>query len=255
LKFYKYQGTGNDFILLDNRKDQFTLTQEQIAFLCHRNFGIGADGLMLLEFADGFDFKMRYYNSDGRESSMCGNGGRCIVHFAQKLGLIHDSCLFIAIDGPHEASIRDKVVKLKMKDVKDYNFAQNQLIIDTGSPHYVQNQSLNLPYNAFIEEAHKIRYNELFKAQGVNVNFIEPLDDQTFKIRTYERGVEDETLSCGTGVVASAIYHHLTKSPQDQIKAISLGGELYVHLQKTENGFSNIWLEGPVEFVFAGEID
>lgn len=254
MKFYKYQGTGNDFIILNNIDHTINLTKEKIKSLCDRKFGIGADGLMLLEKQDGYDFKMVYYNSDGGESSMCGNGGRCMVHFAKHIGLIDKQAHFLAVDGEHEAFIEGDVVKLKMQDVNHYELLDQHLIVNTGSPHFVVFHTLNISDEQFIQETQKIRFNEAFRAQGINVNFIEKLNDKSLKIRTYERGVEDETLSCGTGVVAAAIYHVLKISKQAQIKALTLGGDLIVHLKQQETRFNDIWLEGPANLVFEGTI-
>ena len=194
ISFDKYQGTGNDFILIDNRKMEIQLSVEQIAFLCHRKFGIGADGLMLLELEPGLKFKMVYFNSDGKESSMCGNGGRCITAFAKKLGIITDSAKFLAIDWVHEATINEQnYVSLKMNDVKSVESGADFFYLNTGSPHYVKMVEGVKNYNVF-EEGKKIRNSERFLTEGTNVNFIEKTDDGVF-VRTYERGVEGETLS------------------------------------------------------------
>lgn len=255
LHFYKYQGTGNDFILLDNRKNEIQLTTEQIAFLCNRRFGIGADGLMLLELEPGADFKMVYFNSDGNQSSMCGNGGRCISAFAAKMGLMNDRAKFIAIDGIHEAVIHEGFVSLKMNDVKSIEKTEDFFFLNTGSPHYVKFVENVDSYNVF-EEGKKIRNNERFLAEGTNVNFIERKEDSVF-VRTYERGVENETLSCGTGVTASALVAALSgmSTGKNYCKVSTLGGELRVKFDKVlESNFYNIWLEGPAEFVFEGDI-
>ncbi len=256
LHFYKYQGTGNDFILIDNRKNEIDLTGEQIKFLCDRRFGIGADGLMLLELEPGADFKMVYFNNDGNESSMCGNGGRCISAFANKLGVINDRAKFIAIDGIHDAVIHEGFVSLKMNDVKSIEKTDDYFFLNTGSPHYVKFVEDVDHYNVF-EEGKKIRYNERFAAEGTNVNFIEKKEDSVF-VRTYERGVENETLSCGTGVTASALVAAINgiSSGKNYCKVSTLGGELRVKFDKVlESNFYNIWLEGPAEFVFEGTIE
>ncbi len=258
--FYKYQGTGNDFILLDNRKNNIHLSRPQIERFCNRRFGIGADGLMLLQNKAGYDFEMVYYNSDGRESSMCGNGGRCISMFANKLGIIQKKATFWAIDGEHEASISNNQVRLKMQDVLTWKKTKEYLIVNTGSPHYVQQQSNDM--DNFVENARKIRYSKPFKKEGININFVNPTEASGLNIRTYERGVEDETLSCGTGAVAAAIFQFLEGSSTKSIPSHhstsfhleTLGGNLKVHLNKSEKGFENIWLEGPAKFVFEGEI-
>jgi len=257
LNFYKYQGTGNDFILIDNRKLEITLTSEQVKFLCHRRFGIGADGLMLLELEPGFDFKMIYFNSDGNESSMCGNGGRCITAFANHLGLISNRCRFLAVDGPHEALISENdLVSLKMQDVKDVEIHEDYCFLNTGSPHYVTTVK-DIEKFDVVSEGKKIRYNDRFKAEGTNVNFIEKKDDSIF-VRTYERGVEDETYSCGTGVTAAALVAGLQGllETRNTCHIKTLGGELNVKFEKVlEKNFYNIWLQGPAKLVFKGQID
>lgn len=256
LHFYKYQGTGNDFILIDNRKNEIQLNAEQVKGLCDRRFGIGADGLMLLELEPGADFKMVYFNSDGNQSSMCGNGGRCITAFAKKMGLINDRTKFIAIDGVHEAVIHDGFVSLKMNDVKSIESNGDHYFLNTGSPHYVKFVEDVNSFNVF-EEGKKIRYNERFSEEGTNVNFIEKKDDSVF-VRTYERGVENETLSCGTGVTASALVAAINgvASGKNYCKISTLGGDLRVKFDKVlETNFYNIWLEGPAEFVFEGQIE
>jgi diaminopimelate epimerase len=257
ISFDKYQGTGNDFILIDNRKKEIQLSVEQIAFLCHRKFGIGADGLMLLELEPGVKFKMVYFNSDGNESSMCGNGGRCITAFAKKLGLITDAAKFIAVDGVHEATINEQsYVSLKMNDVKSVESGEDFFYLNTGSPHYVKMVNDIKNYNVF-EEGKKIRNSERFLAEGTNVNFIEKTEDGVF-VRTYERGVEGETLSCGTGVAASALVAAMKgiSNEKNSCKVSTLGGNLNVKFDKVlESNFYNIWLEGAAEFVFNGVIN
>lgn len=255
LECYKYQGTGNDFILIDNRNMQVTLTTPQIKWLCDRRFGIGADGLMLLELEPGVDFKMVYFNSDGKESSMCGNGGRCITAFAKHLGLIGDHAKFLAIDGMHEAKIAQDYVSLKMNDVRQVEVGDYYYYLNTGSPHYVKYVS-DIEHFDVYAEGKKIRYNDRFVYEGTNVNFIERKDDELF-VRTYERGVEAETLSCGTGVTAAALVAALSgHSTQKNSCAIkTLGGHLNVKFDKVlENTFYNIWLEGPATFVFKTSI-
>lgn len=256
IKFHKYQGTGNDFILIDNRKKDVQLNNQQVKWLCDRRFGIGADGLMLLELEPGVDFKMVYYNSDGHESSMCGNGGRCIAAFAKSLGIIHDHCKFLAIDGIHEAVIHDRIVSLKMNDVKNIEKGDNFYYLNTGSPHYVRFVFDVKHFNVAVE-GRKIRNSDRFVAEGTNVNFIEKIDDRLF-VRTYERGVEDETLSCGTGVTAAALIAALTgiANSKNNCAVSTLGGDLNVKFEKVlESNFYNIWLEGPGEFVFEGDIE
>lgn len=255
LTFYKYQGTGNDFVMIDNRDKLVQHTPvELIKWLCDRKFGIGGDGLILLQNRQGFDFEMVYFNSDGRESSMCGNGGRCIVKFAYNLGVINSQCSFLAIDGPHEGTVhQDGSVSIRMKDVTAINRHQNDYVLDTGSPHYVQFCD-NLSDLDIIRKARDIRYNEPFKTDGINVNFVSK-NDTTISVRTYERGVEDETLSCGTGVVATALSVASVNGIQHgSLDINTLGGVLKVAFENTGTGFSNIFLSGPAEHVFKGEI-
>jgi diaminopimelate epimerase len=255
--FYKYQGTGNDFILLDNRENIYSdLTGADISYLCDRHFGIGADGLMLLSKQEGYDFKMVYYNSDGNESTMCGNGGRCITAFAHNLGLIESEAKFIAIDGAHESFIfEDGQVKLKMNDVVGVKVYETYIQLNTGSPHYVY----------FTEDIHDfdmkkegalIRYSPTYKDEGINVNFVEEIDNKTLFVRTYERGVEDETLSCGTGVTASAIAFVKSMPGKHTINIQTLGGDLTVECNNIDGQHINdIWLSGQANFVFEGDIE
>jgi diaminopimelate epimerase len=257
IEFYKYQGTGNDFILLDNRSLSISLSTEQIAYLCERRFGIGADGLILLEAEDGFDFKMVYYNSDGRESSMCGNGGRCITAFAKNMSIIGSKARFLAIDGPHDVTIDEfSNVALKMQDVHHIETGIGFMFMNTGSPHYVQEVADLENFDVFTE-GRKIRYNDRFKEEGTNVNFIEKLEDNLF-VRTYERGVENETLSCGTGVTAAALtaaMQGLTNG-KNNVSIKTAGGILEVSFEKVlEHNFYNIWLKGPAQFVYSGVIE
>ena len=257
IHFYKYQGTGNDFILIDNRKNEVNLTNEQVKFLCNRHFGIGADGLMLLEHELSFDFKMVYYNSDGNPSSMCGNGGRCITAFAKHLGIIHDKTRFIAVDGPHDATIdAEGIVSLKMNDVKNVEVGSDYFYLNTGSPHYVKHVE-GIDKTNVVEEGRKVRYNDRFKEEGTNVNFIERFDDYLY-VRTYERGVEDETLSCGTGVTAAALAAASVglSTGKNNCSVKTLGGLLNVKFDRVlEQTFYNIWLEGPAQLAFKGTIE
>ena len=257
LQFYKYQGTGNDFVMIDNRKAEIQLSEDQVKQLCSRRFGIGADGLILLELEPGVDFKMVYFNSDGKPSSMCGNGGRCIVAFAAQLGLITDKTKFIAIDGLHEAVLLpEEIVSLKMGDVRQVEKHEDHYFLNTGSPHVVKfAEALNdFP---LVEEARKIRYNDRFSNEGTNVNFIEKQDGSLF-VRTYERGVEDETFSCGTGVTAAALVASLegVSNTKNSCDISTLGGNLKVSFEKVlDQNFYNIWLTGPAQYVFKGEIN
>ena len=255
LECFKYQGTGNDFVLIDNRNQDILLTTENIKWLCDRRFGIGADGLMLLEFQEGVDFKMVYYNSDGNESSMCGNGGRCITAFAKRLGIIENSAKFMAIDGVHESKIEDEFVSLKMNEVKQIETGENYYYLNTGSPHYVKFVDDIDNFDVFTE-GKKIRYNDRFKEEGTNVNFIQKTEHELV-VRTYERGVENETLSCGTGVTAAALVAALTgnSTTKNNCSIKTLGGNLNVTFEKVlESNFYNIWLEGSAVFVFKTSI-
>ena len=256
LQCYKYQGTGNDFVIIDNREKNISLSVEQIRWLCDRRFGIGADGLMLLELEPGIDFKMVYFNSDGNESSMCGNGGRCITAFAKQLGIITTEAKFLAIDGMHEAKITKDIVSLKMNDVRDIEVGDDYFYLNTGSPHYVKFVK-DIETFDVVAEGKKIRYNDRFKAEGTNVNFIERKEHELF-VRTYERGVENETLSCGTGVTAAALVAGFKGLSTDKKSCTikTLGGNLNVKFEKVlENTFYNIWLEGPAAFVFDTRIE
>ncbi len=256
LPFFKYQGTGNDFILIDNRHNQISLQSEQVAYLCNRHFGIGADGLMLLQLEPGLDFKMVYFNSDGNESSMCGNGGRCITAFAKQLGIVNESAKFMAIDGIHESIIHENgEVSLKMKDVKSIEQNTNHFFLDTGSPHYVTLVDDVENFDVY-QNGHAIRNNARFAEQGTNVNFMEKKDDGIF-VRTYERGVENETLSCGTGVTAAALVAALMgiSSHKNHCCIQTKGGKLEVRFEKVlENTFYNIWLKGAANLVFEGKV-
>jgi diaminopimelate epimerase len=232
------------------------LKKEQIERLCHRRFGIGADGLILLQHQEGFDFKMKYYNSDGNESSMCGNGGRCIAQFAFDIKLVPQKMLFTAQDGPHDAEIEQGIVKLKMKDVSQVKQIDDYFILNTGSPHYVRWVEDAGEVDVYFE-GKKVRYSEPFRQEGINVNFIQHLDG-AIKVRTYERGVENETYSCGTGVVASALVKAFTDFDADgdyEIAVETVGGKLSVKMTREGNAFKNIALIGPAVFVFKGEID
>jgi diaminopimelate epimerase len=253
MKFSKYQGTGNDFIMIDNRLLDNHLSQAQIESLCHRRFGIGADGLILLQNEEGYDFRMVYFNADGTEGSMCGNGGRCTVRFAHDLGIIKESAKFIAVDGEHLASVCDEDIFLKMMDVPvveqfaDYDFA------NTGSPHYVTYVH-DLENTDVYEIGNKIRYLAEWAIKGgTNVNFVQLNDAQTIAVRTYERGVEDETYSCGTGVTACALSANLKHGMESPIHIKTLGGQLQVSFQTgPNNSFSDIYLIGPAVKVFEG---
>ena len=256
LPFYKYHGTGNDFILIDNRNLLIqNINTEQIRKLCHRRFGIGADGLMLLKSSSDYDFEMDYYNSDGSGGTMCGNGGRCIVAFARHLGIIDTSTKFIASDGPHEAQFNDEgEVNLKMQNVNTIEENEEYSFLHTGSPHYVR---FVFDVNSIdvLTEGKKVRNSEQFKKEGTNVNFVSKIGTG-LAVRTYERGVEDETYSCGTGSVASAIaYYSKFNLNQVPINIKTLGGNLQVSFNKIGNNYKNVYLKGPAVLVFEGKID
>ena len=257
IHFFKYQGTGNDFVILDNRNWSYTaLTTERVRFLCDRRFGIGADGLMLLNPHTGYDFEMKYYNADGRESTMCGNGGRCLVKFAYDMGIRKDEYRFLAVDGPHLAEIDvDGTVSLKMKDVKKIDEFKGDFIVDTGSPHYIQMVADVMEYDVN-HNGMEIRHSSEFaKDGGINVNFVEQRRPDEIVVRTYERGVEDETLSCGTGVTASALACYHNECGYNFVKVITKGGRLSVRFDRTADGsYENVWLSGPAGKVFEGSI-
>jgi len=253
--FYKYQGTGNDFVIIDNRQEVFDKNNAKlINHLCDRRFGIGADGLILLENHKTEDFKMVYFNADGNESTMCGNGGRCISAFAKYLGVIENDATFEAIDGLHRAIIEDEVVKLQMQNVETVEKNDGYVFLDTGSPHHVQFQQ-DLKNLDVKSEGSKIRYSSLYNEAGSNINFVEAIDDETFSVRTYERGVEDETLSCGTGVTAVAIaMHNIEETERNLVTLKTKGGDLKVSFEGNSNSYSNIWLIGSATLVYKGEI-
>jgi diaminopimelate epimerase len=254
IRFWKYHGTGNDFVMVDDREEQFHPTTEQVAYICHRRFGIGADGLIIVR-KDGVHLRMVYFNSDGRESTMCGNGGRCFVAFCHALGIIDRQGEFLAVDGPHEFALMDGIVSLRMQDVHRIDAFGNDMVLNTGSPHYIRFAdevgSLNV-------HAHgkNIRYSAPFKAEGINVNFVAKEGD-AIRVRTYERGVEDETLSCGTGVTAAALaFDRNSINGKNRVAVRTLGGDLEVSFQPTAAaGYSDIWLHGPAIHVFSGEIE
>ncbi len=254
IQFSKYQGTGNDFVIIDNRQGTTHLNTEQIAFLCDRKMGIGADGLMLLGVAEGYDFSMTYYNAGGELGTMCGNGGRCLTQYAFDCGISKEQYNFLAVDGPHEATIADNGwVHLKMSDVTAVEKGTDFFVTNTGSPHYIQFVS-GIKEQAVYTKGKAIRYNDRFAKEGINVNFVEKQADQLF-VRTYERGVEDETLSCGTGVTAAALVSKLDSIGTHTVNIEALGGKLAVSFNnKGNNQFDNIWLMGPGTFVFKGTI-
>ena len=252
IEFYKYQGTGNDFIMIDDREKEFDLTDNDlIAALCERRMGIGADGLILLREHDTLDFEMIYFNADGKQSSMCGNGGRCIIAFAQMLEITESETTFMAIDGEHKGRLMDDGIYLQMQDVKKIEGVGDGLVLNTGSPHYIEMVD-ELEYIDVIKQGRKIRNSTSFKKEGINVNFV--LDASELQVRTYERGVEAETLSCGTGVVATAIAMHYANCIEETLVSVKTkGGELTVSFEEFNGGYRNIWLSGEASMVFAGE--
>ncbi|HRE37371.1 MAG TPA: diaminopimelate epimerase [Chitinophagaceae bacterium] len=255
--FYKYQGTGNDFILVDNRQNELGLTQQNIHRLCNRRFGIGADGLMLLQNKEGFDFEMKYYNADGKEGSMCGNGGRCMVKFAYHLGIHRELYRFLASDGVHEAEIDiDGIVSLKMKDVTMIKKFHGDYILNTGSPHYIKMVNHVMELDVY-KKGYEIRHSKEFEDEGINVNFVEQLEEpDKIIVRTFERGVEDETYSCGTGVTAAALVCYHNENGFNDVEVQTLGGHLSVEFDRVdEDRFENIWLCGPAEKVFQGDVE
>ena len=252
IEFYKYQGTGNDFIMIDDREKEFDLTDNDlIAALCERRMGIGADGLILLREHDTLDFEMIYFNADGKQSSMCGNGGRCIIAFAQMLEMTGNETTFMAIDGEHKGRLMDDGIYLQMQDVKKIEGVGDGLVLNTGSPHYIEMVD-ELDYIDVDKQGRKIRNSVPFKKDGINVNFV--LDANELQVRTYERGVEAETLSCGTGVVATAIAMHYANCIEETfVNVKTKGGELTVSFEEFNGGYRNIWLSGEASMVFAGE--
>ncbi len=260
LEFTKYHGAGNDFIMIDgfkNKKIHQELSKSDINSLCKRHFGIGADGLIIIKELDGYDLEMIYYNSDGVISSMCGNGGRCTVHFAYTLGYVGKEMSFLAADGPHQGKIEAEGVTISMSPVgKVETIDKQNVYMNTGSPHYVSLlevdidglSSLNL-----VSKARSIRYNDRFAEEGTNVNYIVKGENK-LHIRTYERGVEDETLACGTGVVAAAIMSRQGKVGPQSVYVEAKGGLLRVDFD-TGEGYTNIRLFGPAQSVFTGHIE
>ena len=259
LEFFKYHGTGNDFIIIDARNKQINLSESQIKYLCDRRFGIGSDGLMLYMNSNKYQFKMRYFNADGKEGSMCGNGGRCLSAFSHYIGNPFNKMHFEAIDGQHFSEILEiqneiKLVRLKMLENPIIFEFDTHFEINTGSPHFVCFEPNVDTINVF-QLGTKVRHNPKYP-EGINVNFVEERGDHIF-VRTFERGVEDETLSCGTGVTAAAI----AKATKDKllgeltVKVQTLGGYLEVSFNRTEQGVSNICLTGPATFVYKGQIN
>ena len=252
LDFYKYQGTGNDFVMIDNRSKKIPKDNTAIiSKLCHRNFGIGADGVILIENDPTFDFKMIYFNADGSQT-FCGNGGRCAVAFAKYLEIINTETNFIAVDGEHLATIKNGIVSLKMIDVDKVEVKNNAIYAYTGTQHHVElvDDLDNFPV---VEKGREIRYS--YSEPGSNVNFAEQINGSTFRVRTYEKGVENETLACGTGVTAVAIAMHKTgKTKSSSISLPVEGGNLEVSFTEENGIYTNVFLKGPATFVFKGNI-
>jgi len=253
LPFNKYQGAGNDFIIIDNRKNLINPSDSKlINSLCDRRFGIGADGLILVSEHPDADFEMKYFNSDGKIGSMCGNGGRCTAHFSLKHKIAGKKQRFMAFDGIHEAGVMNDIVRLQMSDINEYRIIEGNYFINTGSPHYVVFTS-EVDRMDVYAEGRKLRWSPLFAPGGTNVNFVEVRDGGLY-LRTFERGVEEETLACGTGVTASAIASvlkgHFDTAP---VKVKARGGNLEVDFRVIEGNIRNIWLTGPATFVFEGK--
>jgi diaminopimelate epimerase len=261
IHFFKYQATGNDFVLIDNRTTQYAFSKEQVEKICNRKFGVGADGLMLIEKHSSLDFNLVYFNSDGSQS-LCGNGSRAAVSMASALGIVNGKAKFNAYDGAHSAELLPSgIVKLKMNDVKKTSQSGEDYFIHTGSPHHIKFVT-NVRQFPVVEEGRNIRYSDAYKPGGANVNFVELLPDNTIFVRTYERGVEDETLSCGTGIVAAALAASF-KGCASPVKVKALGGELLVEFKTTLSGssigqdgiFTDIFLIGPAKLVFEGDLE
>lgn len=255
LVFNKYQGAGNDFVMVDNRRAQINPSDHTlINKLCDRRFGIGADGLILISDHNEFDYEMKYFNSDGYIGSMCGNGGRCTARFAYNLGIAGKSQKFMAFDGMHEAIVEEDIIRLQMRDVANPGLSDGDYFINTGSPHLVL-FGKNIDDIDVKTEGSKLRYSPMFAPGGTNVNFVQVLEDGIY-VRTYERGVEDETLACGTGVTASAIASVLKGHfDTNSINIRTKGGNLNVTMDFSQEKISKIWLSGPATFVYKGEIE
>ena len=255
--FYKYQGTGNDFVMLDNRDGKYdSLTLEHIVSLCDRRFGIGADGLIRINSHETYDFEVDYFNSDGTKS-FCGNGARCAVAFAETLGIDVSLAVFMAIDGVHEARKVEDIVHLRMNNVDQVECGEENCTANTGSPHYIIFVD-DVKKEDVLAKGQSVRFSEKYQKEGINVNLIETVGDHSIRIRTYERGVEDETLSCGTGATACALaFAELNGWLGEHLVEVGVeGGDLKVALQRLESGeFVNIELIGPAKFVFKGEMD
>lgn len=252
LRFSKYHGTGNDFVLIDNLNGSINLEISQIRHICDRHLGVGSDGLILIEKSSLADYNMNFYNPDGSQS-YCGNGSRCAHAFAIKLGIVGAQCHFEAIDGIHSAQYAGEQFRISLGDVTEVEELSNDLVLNTGSPHYVSSHA-DLSGMDLVAQARVIRYNDRFAAEGINVNFISQTE-QGIAMRTYERGVEGETLSCGTGVTAAGIAAHHLGQAQSPVSVSTSGGNLKVYFDFGSEGYTNIRLEGPVKHVFDGQIE
>ncbi|MEX0968068.1 MAG: diaminopimelate epimerase [Bacteroidia bacterium] len=257
ISFNKYHGTGNDFILIDDREQLFPAGMELIREMCTRRFGIGADGLILLQNSTTSGFRMIYFNADGNEGSLCGNGSRCAVAFAKETGMVEQRMLtFEASDGIHSAIIENGLVRLQMNDVKKIEACNPDYFLNTGSPHYVKMLQESPDSIDVVQEGRQIRFSSRFREEGTNVNFVQQTGTNEIRVRTYERGVEDETFSCGTGVVAAAIaalHDRVQASSKEEIRVLTKGGELKVNFTKGKDGYHDIWLTGPATKVYSGE--
>jgi diaminopimelate epimerase len=253
ITFFKYQGTGNDFVMIDNRANLFPKENTAIiSQLCNRHFGIGADGVILIENDAETDFKMIYFNADGSET-MCGNGGRCSVAFAKKLNIINSKTTFMAFDGLHYAEINNEMVSLQMGDVDEIIVNEQSVFANTGTQHHVEMVS-SLDNFPVVEKGKKIRYS--YSEPGSNVNFVEQINTNTFRVRTYEKGVENETLACGTGVTAVAIaMHKINKTTSNLVYLPVEGGRLEVSFNEDHGVYKNVYLKGPATFVFNGSFE
>ena len=256
ISFDKYQGCGNDFIIINNLSNTFpNISVDLIKNLCDRNFGIGADGLILINESKKEPFEMVYYNADGNVSSMCGNGGRCAIHYCNQKSIIKNKSNFLAFDGLHFGEVFDDYIKISMQNVEGYKLINDDIFIDSGSPHLVKILK-NISEINILKTSRDIQKLQEFKFEGVNVNYVTIVDNETIQIRTYERGVEDETLSCGTGAVAAALSFCILSNPNlEKVSVKTRGGDLFVDFKNEKNNFYDIYLSGKVKKVFSGEID
>lgn len=255
LIFHKYQGTGNDFIMVNQMESVFELDKETIEALCSRRFGVGADGLIIMRAHPEYDFEMVYYNADGNKSTMCGNGARCITRFASDQGIDRAEYHFLAVDGPHKSALHSGGnVSLQMSDVIGVLQMDDEFVVNTGSPHFVKLHTSTAPKEEILEYGKRIRYSPRFKKEGINVNQV-TFFEGGIMVRTYERGVENETLSCGTGVVASALCAHSATELPSPIRVNTMGGMLTVKFDYDDGGYINVWLTGPATPVFSGSLE